>query len=77
MDRRTHPSVDGAPSAVAPAAGDGDKPGMGELREKIETGAYRVDPDLVAEAMLRRMSAVFVAAQPGDGDALPIEQHDA
>ena len=77
MERRSRPSVDGARAPVATGARGGDRAGMGELRERIESGDYRVDPSLVAEAMLRRMSAVLVAPQAGDGDAFRIEQPDA
>jgi hypothetical protein len=49
-----------------------DKEAMGgtgttsALRRAIERGEYEVDERAVAEAMLRRASAVLVAAQPLD-----------
>ena len=53
-----------------------------ELRERIEAGTYRVDPGLVAEAMIVRMrgeraSAVLVPPKPADLDAAGSEQDDA
>ena len=53
-----------------------------ELRQSIEDGSYTVDPGLVAEAMIVHMrgdsaSAMFVAPQPLNCDALRIQQRDA
>jgi hypothetical protein len=43
------------------------------LREKVSRGGYVVDPQAVAEAILRlagyRTSSMFVALQPGQGSA--------
>lgn len=77
-ERPPHPSVDCRKALVAPDAAPGDRADMHrDLRERIESDAYVVDPCLVAEAMLRRMSPVLVTAQSFDGDALGIEQRDA
>ena len=43
------------------------------LRESVASGAYVVDPDAVAEAMLSRM---FVAAQPFRGRPAGTAQDD-
>lgn len=50
-----------------------------EIKELLEAGAYSVDPEVVAAAMLARcakpsdlgdlLSKVLVAAQPGSGEA--------
>lgn len=45
-----------------------------DLRDRIENGTYSVEPALVAEAMLRRMSAVLVPTQAVDRDAIGVEQ---
>jgi hypothetical protein len=51
-----------------------------QLAQMIERGEYRVDPALVAEAMMRRPGyglAVFVAAEPPDRPALGVEDGEA
>jgi hypothetical protein len=53
-----------------------------ELRERIQSGAYLVDPALVAEAMIGRMtgdraSAVLVPPQSLDGQSIAAEDRCA
>lgn len=77
-----HSSVDGRRLRVAPPDPPSDRPDMHrDLRERIEAGAYLVDPGLVAEAMIGRLardraSAMFKALQPLDGGAVGGEQPD-
>ncbi len=74
-DAASRPSVESSGAAVASCGGGGDRAGMHrDLRERIEAGAYLIDPGLVAEAMLARMSAVLVAAQAPDCAPLGVQQ---
>ena len=50
------------------------------LRQAIQAGTYRVDPDRVAAAMIARMaqtrcSAVLVAPEAWDGRAVAADEH--
>jgi hypothetical protein len=52
-----------------------------ELRERIDDGSYTVDPGRVAEAMLARIrrepaSAMLVALEALDGDAVGVQQRE-
>lgn len=81
--RPSRPSVERRKRPVAPAEGGGDRADMQrELKARIDAGVYRVDPMLVAEAMIGRMrgegaSAVLVPPQPLDPGAIRVEKADA
>lgn len=52
------------------------------LRQQIESGSYRIDADRVAAAMITRIarlhpSAVLVAPEPSNGEAVGSEQTKA
>ena len=71
------PSVERRRPEVGAGTPLGDRTAMQlELRERIEAGTYEVEPGLVAEAMLRRMSAVFVSRQAVDRDAVRPDQRE-
>jgi hypothetical protein len=47
-----------------------------ELARLIQSGAYKVDVDEVAAAMLRRNPSMFEAREPLDGPAVPAEEDE-
>lgn len=47
-----------------------------ELARLIQSGAYKVNVDEVAAAMLRRNPSMFVAPEPLDGPAVPPEEDE-